>query len=120
MKAIAKRPVRQRRRPHQRRSERRIRGILDVTARLLERIGPDKLTTNHIAARKSPAAMNVTLRSADAGLERSSTFIMPMPTSEATSPIITVSSGSATAAAAFAIMVAEVAPIAMVATTAPT
>jgi AcrR family transcriptional regulator len=50
MKAIAKRPVRQRRRPHQQRSERRIRDILEVTARLLERIGPDKLTTNHVAA----------------------------------------------------------------------
>jgi AcrR family transcriptional regulator len=50
MKAIAKRPVRQRRRPHQQRSERRLREILDVTARLLERIGPDKLTTNHVAA----------------------------------------------------------------------
>jgi AcrR family transcriptional regulator len=50
MKAIAKRPVRQRRRPHQERSERRLREILDVTARLLERIGPDKLTTNHVAA----------------------------------------------------------------------
>jgi AcrR family transcriptional regulator len=50
MKAVAKRPVRQRRRPHQQRSERRIREILDVTARLLERFGPDKLTTNHVAA----------------------------------------------------------------------
>jgi AcrR family transcriptional regulator len=51
MKAIARRrPVRQRRRPHQQRSERRLREILDVTARLLERYGPDKLTTNHVAA----------------------------------------------------------------------
>jgi AcrR family transcriptional regulator len=50
VKAITRRPVRQRRQPHQQRSERRIREILDVTARLLERFGPDKLTTNHVAA----------------------------------------------------------------------
>jgi AcrR family transcriptional regulator len=50
VKAITRRPVRQRRKPHQQRSERRIREILDVTARLLERFGPDKLTTNHVAA----------------------------------------------------------------------
>lgn len=48
--AVSRKPVRQRRRPHQQRSERRIQEILRATARLLERHGPDKLTTNHIAA----------------------------------------------------------------------
>lgn len=44
------RPVQPRCRPHQERSERRVQQILDVTARLLERVGLDDLTTNLIAA----------------------------------------------------------------------
>jgi AcrR family transcriptional regulator len=43
------RGVRQRRRPHQLRSARRVRQILDLTARLLEREGPNRLTTNLVA-----------------------------------------------------------------------
>ena len=41
--------VRQRRRPHQQRSARRVQQILDLTARLLEREGPNRLTTNLLA-----------------------------------------------------------------------
>lgn len=47
--AILSKPVTPRRRPHQRRSERRVREILDVTARLLEEVGPNNLTTNRVA-----------------------------------------------------------------------
>ena len=41
--------VRQRRRPHQERSTRRVQQILAQTARLLEREGPNRLTTNLVA-----------------------------------------------------------------------
>jgi hypothetical protein len=41
--------------------------------------------------------MNVTLRSADAGLNRSSTFISAMPMSDASRPTTIVMIGSATA-----------------------
>ena len=44
-------PVRQRRRPHQLRSARRVEEILGQTARLLEEVGPDRLTTNLVARR---------------------------------------------------------------------
>ncbi len=43
------RGVRQRRRPHQQRSTKRVQQILDRTARLLEREGPNRLTTNMVA-----------------------------------------------------------------------
>lgn len=46
---IKSKPVAPRRRPHQLRSERRVQEILDVTARLLEEVGPDRLTTNRVA-----------------------------------------------------------------------
>lgn len=49
--AIVAKPVAARRRPHQLRSERRVREILDVTARLLEEVGPNNLTTNRVAER---------------------------------------------------------------------
>jgi AcrR family transcriptional regulator len=41
--------TRPRRRPNQARSERRVRRILDCAARLLERVGPNRLNTNLIA-----------------------------------------------------------------------
>lgn len=47
----ATRGVQPRRRPHQRRSERRVQEILDLTARLLEQEGPNRLTTNLVAKR---------------------------------------------------------------------
>ena len=81
---------------------------------------PMACTTTHMAARKRPAAMKVTFRRALAGSVRSNTFIMTIPTSDAMSPTITVTMGSATALATLAAMVAEVAPMAMVATIEPT
>ena len=81
---------------------------------------PKACTTNHMAARNRPAAMNVTFRSAAAGLVRSSTFIMPMPTSDATSPTITVKIGSETAAAREPARAGAVAAMAIVATMEPT
>lgn len=41
--------VRQRRKPHQQRSEKRVQDILELTARLLEQHGPNRLTTNLVA-----------------------------------------------------------------------
>ena len=76
--------------------------------------------TKYIATRNSAAAMNVTFRSAPAGFVRSSTFIMPMPTSEARRPIMTVTMGSATASTRLEARPAAVAPMAIVATTEPT
>ncbi len=49
-----------------------------------------------------PAAMNVTLRRAAAGLNRSSTFMSAMPSSEVMSPTMMVMMGSATASSRFA------------------
>lgn len=45
------RAIAPRRRPHQRRSERRVQAILAQTARILEREGPGRLTTNLVARR---------------------------------------------------------------------
>ena len=50
MAAGSVRTVQPRRRPHQARSERRVKEILGVTARLLDRHGLNSLTTNLIAA----------------------------------------------------------------------
>ena len=77
-------------------------------------------TTKYMRARKSPAAMNVTLRSAAPGSERSSSFIAPIPTREQRSPTSTVTTGSATASTVLAASAAEVAPMAIVATIEPT
>jgi AcrR family transcriptional regulator len=46
----SRRSTRPRRRPRQQRAEQRLRAILEATAVLLERHGPDDLTTNRIAA----------------------------------------------------------------------
>ncbi len=64
--------------------------------------------------------MKVTFRRAPAGSVRSRTFIMPIPTREATRPTITVRIGSATPTAALFAMRGEVAAIAIVATIEPT
>ena len=77
-------------------------------------------TTKYMITRKSPAAMNVTLRSAAPGSVRSSIFMVPIAMTEHASPTSTVITGSATASAVLAASAAEVAPIAMVATIEPT
>ena len=64
--------------------------------------------------------MNVTFRSADAGLYFSRTFMRAMPTSEDSRPTTIVMIGSAVASTRFAAYSGLVAAIAMLAITAPT
>src|SRR5690606_34629202 len=77
-------------------------------------------TTKYITTRKAIAAMNVTLRSAEAGLERSNTRMSPTARREARSPTAMVMIGSATASRRFAAYRVLVAAMAMVAMTEPT
>ena len=81
---------------------------------------PSDPTITYIATRKRPAATKVTLRRAPAGLLRSRTFMAAIPSSEASSPAITVSRGRATVSVTLAAVSWEVAAMAMVAMIDPT
>ncbi len=77
--------------------------------------------TKYEATRKSPAAMNVVLRRAEAGFERSRTFIAPTPISDAISPTMISTIGSVIAAMRCpGRITALVAAMAIAAMTAPT